>query len=267
MTDYCELPAINWSTLKHIRPGYGSPKHYDHATREPAPDKPAFTLGRAVHLALYEPERFERECAVYPGPVRRGKAWEAFAAEHEGDEIVLAATRETALRAAESVRTDPVASRYILHGLIEHVITWTDPVTGLDCKGRVDEVNGRLSDTKTTASLRWFPRDAERFGYFIQMAWYLDGLVASGYFTSRSPLLIAVEPEPPYDVVCYELPDSVVAEGRQEYQRCLALVQECRASGEWPGVAGGEVKMYERPGWATATATETLTIGGVPVEM
>lgn len=262
---YEAIPAVNWSTLKHLRV---SPLEYQYRLTHPT-DSPAFALGRATHAALYEPDLFALHWVVYPGAVRRGKEWEAFKAEHEHDEIVTLAERTTAQEIADAVRRHPAAEELLDGSFVEQALRWTDAETGIECKGRVDQVSGRLADLKTAQSIEphAFQGAVARYGYHTQAAFYVDGLAANGIDYLAAPVLIAVEKEPPYDVLVYELPARVIEAGRAEYRRLLRTLQSCRASGLWPGRCADLVQLT-LPAWASdnATATEPLTMGGVPME-
>ncbi|HUU96837.1 MAG TPA: PD-(D/E)XK nuclease-like domain-containing protein [Phycisphaerae bacterium] len=260
---YDAVPAVNWSALKYMRE---SPLEYRYRLTH-RDDKPAWVLGRATHAALYEPDVFADHYVVYPGPVRRGKAWDAFKAEHDGDEILTAAERTEAAMIADAVRSNPNAARYIDGGYVEQRITWTDAITGLACKGRTDEVNGRVIDLKTTRNIdaRRFAADVARFGYHCQAAFYQDGLEANGVTGLDSPVLIAVQNQAPYDVAVYELPDVVVEQGRAEYRRLLEQVLRCTEHNEWPGVAPDTVQLT-LPAWAVEEEDDVMpTAGGAPM--
>jgi hypothetical protein len=96
-------PALNWSLIKTIAK---SPLHFRHRRDNPRPDSPTFRVGRAVHAAILEPERFAADWVVYAGR-RAGKAWTAFFEEHEGREILNATEYDTVVAMASAVRSRP----------------------------------------------------------------------------------------------------------------------------------------------------------------
>ena len=73
--DYAAAVGINFSTLKHMA---RSPMHYRYALEHPPAETPAMLLGRATHTAVFEPDRFQLDYAVWPGD-RRGNAYLQFA--------------------------------------------------------------------------------------------------------------------------------------------------------------------------------------------
>ena len=250
--EYSALPGVNFSTLKYMDK---SPAHYLYALKNPKADTAAMRLGRAVHMAILEPERFELEAARYDGD-RRGKAWTEFQAAHEGLEILRADEYDECLSMSRAVRGNPSAN-LLLTNLIdtEAPIQWTHQ--GLEgaiaCKGRLDGVSivdGRtIVDIKTTrdASLEGFCRLSFAARYHAQAAMYCDGYGDSGNGRPHYSI-IAVESEPPYDVVVYRLPQTVIDAGRELYWLWLDRLQQCQRRGEWPGYARGEVEL-QLPRW------------------
>lgn len=270
MTRYEDLDALNWSRLKQMRT---SPKHYKHALTVARKDTPAMQLGRATHAALYEPETFETRYLVYPGPVRRGKQWEEFKEYNAGADIITLGQKTEALAIATAVREDEVAGP-ILEGIyVEQVLTWHDRPEhpgGRKCKGRIDQVNGRLGDLKTTSKMHRFASQVEELGYLGQLAFYSDGLHANGIAVDDLPVIIAVESAEPYDVVVYEIDEEQLDSGRMLYRRLMAELEECEMANTWPGRAGGKIQPLRRPMWAVdaeANQRLKLTYGGEPVEI
>ncbi len=259
---YESIAAVNWSTLKEMNV---SPKHYRYRLQNPRQDTPALALGRAVHAAVYEPDVFERRYVAYPGKVRRGAEWEEFKAEHAGCDIITQDERAMAMQMRNALLAE--AGDYLRGGFAEQTLTWTDEETGMPCKGRVDQVNGRLIELKTTrsASPHGFATDARKFGYHGQLAFYTDGLAANGIELEGPPLVIACQSEPPHDVVVYETAEATLASGRRLYRQLLVRLVECHTTGHWPGVANGEVLPFEVQSWDEPE--ETLTLGGIAVEM
>ena len=277
MSDERNGDPVNWSTLKHIRT---SPKHYRHALTHPRKDTDALLLGRLVHCAVYEPEQVGKRYIKEPRLHRGMKDETAFARGYEGGretaeqfdamcttlDVVPAEIWARAHACRDAILADPFGAAFVTGGYSEQRIEWVDEQTGIECRGRVDHVNGRLSDLKTaqTVDPRMFGSAAARYGYHAQMAWYLDGLEANGISMQVPPALVTVESSEPYDVVVYELSDADLDAGRRIYGECLDTLALCRMTGQWPGVSGGHVRTLELPAWA-APEPEGLTIGGDPL--
>lgn len=270
---------VNWSTLKYMRE---SPKHYRYRLDNPRTDTDALLLGRAVHCLIYEPDEYENRYIVSPrfhrgmkdstavghgyhGGRESAEEWDASVAASDL-EVIPAEIGARAEAMRDAVLADPVAAPLVIGGYSEQRITWTDAETGIECRGRVDHINGRLSDLKTSRNInpRLFASDAVRYGYHAQMPWYEDGLAANGITTHAAPAFVVVENDPPYDVVVYEVGSNELEAGRAVYRECLALLARCRELDLWPGMAQGKALGLTLPAWAMPIEEE-LTMGGVPI--
>ena len=253
--DYAAIPAVNWSTLKHMRQ---SPAHYRAALHAPpTPDTDALILGRVTHMALWEPDRLLTDVVVWEGATRRGKAWDAFQAEHAGKDIIRPRDLESIRCMADAVRSHPVSGPILAKsGKGEQTLTWTDARTSLPCKARIDWLtdDGDLVDLKTTADLdpRAFAAAVHRYGYHGQLAHYRSGCIANGHKMNRV-LVIAVEKTEPYDVVVYQLedgPGGALFAGRQLRDQLLDQLSACIDADTWPGRAPDAVEPLELPHYA-----------------
>lgn len=270
---------VNWSTLRHMRT---SPKHYIYFLANPPGDTDARLRGRVTHCAIYEPAALDARYVVephfhrgmkdetarekgYAGGKEAAAAWEESIAA-SGAEVVKPELYFAAIKSRDSILADAIAGPMVRGGYAEQLITWTDAATGIECRGRVDHVNGCLSDLKTTRSVspRLFNADIARYGYHAQIAYYFDGLAANGIPTSEPPALIVVESEPPHDVVVLEFSEQDIAAGRAVYRECLDRLAWCRSVDQWPGVSDGRKQRVALPAWAMPEE-EPLTMGGVAV--
>jgi hypothetical protein len=259
MTNYNQIQAIRFSRLKLMEI---SPHHYRH---HEVTETEAMRVGSATHLAVLEPERYHKEVAIWTGKMRRGKEWDAFQAEHEGQIILREQDHERAMLMSKAVHDDPHAARLLSGGASEVTREWADLWTGLKCKARLDYLTDRhVVDLKTTRHIR--PRDFARqvaeLHYHAQLAFYSASLLPCEVY------IIAVTSEPPHDVVVYRLPKTALVAGRRLCDKWLAQVAECEASGVWPGIGGGEIQELKLPEWALADDTpRTLKVGGEEIEV
>lgn len=258
--DYDALDRDNWSRIKTLRK---SPAHYRHQLFGDDEDTDAKKRGRCTHLAVFEPERFRAECAIWDAGARRGKDWEAFAKKHADREILKADEATLCIAIASAVRNNQVAAKYLSGGRAEQSVLWTyraDPIGAVPgyamrCKGRLDFIAncGAIVDLKTTkdASPEGFGRESWRYRYHSQAAFYSDGYFAAT--GKRLPyVLVAVEVDQPHVVQVYRVPDVALEAGREEYRSLLDLLRHCRAESQWGGYAEGELEL-QIPGWAGIT--------------
>lgn len=234
---YRAEPGVNWSTLKAMR---DSPRAYLHAIKTERKDTLPMMLGRAVHTLVLEPATFGELYATWTGGDRRGAKWTEFEAEHEGMTIFKPAEVDLAHAMAEAVLADPVA-RECLHGAsYEQSVRWTDPATGLACKGRPDVLNkGRLllADLKTCRSIdaRRFGNESARLAYPQQLAHYHSGCLHGLGWAPQVHALIAVENAAPHDVGVFEIPPANREIAAEEVAALLLQLRECMAADKWPG--------------------------------
>lgn len=283
-TEYAKAPGIRWT---HLREMSVSAAHYQAAVLAGGLDDTRdLRLGRAIHCAALEPLLYPDLWVTYTGD-RRGKKWTEFSARHSDKEILTDTESALINATVAALRRNPLAMTY-LEGAIEQMITWVDDATGLRCKARPDVVHGRATmvDLKSSRDVtpRLFGLAAARLGYHGQAAYYYDGLVACGYRMASSAIVVAVEKTAPWDVVCFELSESVLQAGRSLYQRLLFQVLDCEAKYgaadrilvagpdglpalpvSWPGRAPGKLVPLELPQRAYDEAAGPLDFGGVEV--
>lgn len=113
-----------------------------------------------------------------------------------------------------------------------------------------DPTTGIIWDLKTCsdASPEGFQRDAWKWGYHIQAAWYLSvsNVIEPGRYNSFR--FIAVENKAPYAVAVYEASPAFLEAGADAVSRALTTFEECLQSKRWPGFSD-EVKPLEPPAW------------------
>lgn len=253
--EYDALPdRVNFSVLKHMGK---SPAHYLHALLNKDEDTDAKLRGRAVHMNVFEPERFRSTFVLWEDR-RAGKDWEKFERKHreEGREVLTTGMHEAAVAIAGAVRSHPMLSKYLTGGRGEQTLLWTHdfPAIGalegysVRCKGRLDFIShaGPIVDLKTTddASPEAFWWSARRYKYFAQGAWYRDGLrLALGESAPRPYVIAAVEAKPPYVCQVYRVSETDLEEGREQYRAWLDRLNVCRRDSSYPGYADGELEL------------------------
>lgn len=271
--EYDGIQRVNWSTLKHMT---RSPAHYRQQLLGGGKDSDARKVGRAVHMAIFEPEDFAARCVVWTEGRRAGKAWEAFRAANEGKEPLTEAEHAHCLALQQAAQSHPLAGKYLRGGMPEATALFSLPVPEsiglplIECKARFDFIAdppiSALVDLKTTldASPEGFGRQAWRYRYHAQAAFYVDGMRAA---TGRELpyVIVAIEKEPPHAVVVYRVPEAVLDVGREEYRNALARLAICRSESSWPGYAETELEL-ELPRWATHFADDE-DVGGLDLEI
>jgi hypothetical protein len=235
-----------------------SPEHYRSYLTEPRGETKAMRVGSALHKLVLEPDTFSLEFAITPDLDRRTKEGKAAYAEfalQSGGKTILTADEFTLAEAmASSIRRRKLPSAAITSpGEAEVSFYWNDPALGTLCKCRPDylRADNYIIDIKTTEDARQanFERSAENYRYYVQAAFYIQGVEAVTGEKVKDFLFIAVEKSPPYAVACYFADELMIQAGNEEVRRCLTLYEECVRTGVWPGLDGIPFRL-SRPRWA-----------------
>lgn len=270
MRTYHRWAGASNSRLSKLRQ---SPAHLKAYMDEPTPDAAHFKIGRAVHTAILEPERFDStyivssQCTATKkgdgkrcenqGIIYAGGEW--FCGVHgrgigsfAGERTVLPGPdHRAALAMRDAVYAHPRARRLLTgKGEVELSATWNDVArtergeaerADVLCKCRPDRASmliagGALVDVKSTmdASPYAFERAIYNYGYHRQGAHYLNGARACGLQVQHF-VIIAVEKVPPFAVAVYRVSDAAIDAGDQQLRPLIARYGECVATNEWPG--------------------------------
>jgi hypothetical protein len=261
-------PGISKSGLWTIHTQ--SPAHFRFGVRK---QSDAFDFGEACHLAILQPEDFEQ--IVFRGPEdRRGNKWKD-AAEFcaaESKLLLTAGDYDGVLAIRDAVHANAWINGIITGGKreIEPSGYWIDPTTGELCRCRPDLWRadiGVMLDVKSTRSAHpdAFARAVVNYGYHAQEAHYTDGwnhalsAAERGDEPVQGFVFLAWEKEPPYAFAVYELPPSIVEEGRAIIRNALTAYAACRATGNWPAYGDGVRELsFKRWAYALTDAPDAL---------
>lgn len=247
-----------------------SPLHYWQQYLNPEREKreptPAMVIGTAIHTAVLEPGEFGNRYHVAPVVDRRtkdGKAeWQLALdkAEAAGADLISFDDAQTCMRIAEQVRSHPTAAKVFANGQAELSAYWTDAETGVLCKCRPDWLNLPLVvDVKSTedASRDAFMRSAWNYRYWVQAAWYVDGIEQATGQRPEAFIFAAFEKAAPYASAFYFADDAMIELGRAEYRKQLRIYADCLAADRWPGYPT-DVTLLGIPAWAAKAANDNL---------
>jgi len=267
---------LNWSTLKFLAT---SPKLLKWRVDHPEPESIPLRLGRAIHCAILEPDKFEGRwisTTTCQAQTRAGEPCRAEGSRYfdglwfcgvrghappgatntpgEGIEVIDAEGLKLTRLCAESVKAHAPSSKLLAGGHSEQEIEWVDAESGIECRGRVDYLRPDvLIDLKSTRreTVRDFVGDVARNLYHGQVAWYTDGAIQAGRLPAdaKNPYIIAVSTAEPYDVTAYQLSQATLEAGRILVRDLIAKYQECTAAGYWPGIAP-DMQTLEIPNWS-----------------
>lgn len=234
--EYHGNPAISRSFLWQLLTT--TPLHAKWAKDHPKEPTAALRIGTAVHLAVLEPEEFEKSVVV-SGVSRRSKAGRAVHSAYGNDVLVLSADEYGLVCGMrDAVFAHPTAKHCFVGGKSEQTLFAEDPGSGVMLKARYDYVmsNVAFSDLKTTddASPSGFARSIFKYGYHLQAAHYmrvakLNGLEPKGF------VFVAVEKDPPHALACYHADEEVIHRGTIALEKALEIYVNCRDNEDWYG--------------------------------
>lgn len=271
--DYCQIPALNPSTLVYgIKSMRSLKRAIDGQRKEPTD---AMRLGTGIHCLLLEPDEFEERFCVVPdfhldddNVTAKGEKTESksstyykervkqFASANAGKSFLSRAQYDACLYCIESLRSRPHVVELLRSCGRNLEVTVTGEICGVPFRGRIDALApGYVIDLKTTDNVepRSFGRTFANLYYGMKLAIYRE-LVRQNS-CERQVKIIAVEKAGDFDCCVYDVPGPVLD---NELAKVFMLVQRYKRaldSGIWPGVDDGEdsVQIYI-PQWAQEDA-------------
>jgi hypothetical protein len=245
--DYRAIKAINASAIKQgVKSMAAMQAELTDAQDDEGINLSHLDLGTAIHAMMLQPELDGVTC--YDGPVRRGKAYDAFVEANPG-KLIMTQSDYNAARVHSSGAMKSRTIRGLLHRAeCEMVLTWgSDDAKygGVDVRYKArldayDSTNGILIDIKTSRDI-----DAMRFGkaffglgYDIQLAWYRRGLRAHG-LPCNAVKVIAVENGDQVDSVVFDVPSAQIDKAEVKIEEILNRYALAVAQGKYPGKHNG----------------------------
>jgi len=265
--EYHRWHAVSNSWLNLL---LASPAHLRYALEHPQDETDSLRVGKAVHRAVLEPERFDE--LYIRGPAGN---W-----THVGPKAEVASLRarfpkgivlkpdeyDQIIAARDAIQEHPLASKLLDNPEYGYEVSacwqYSDAAGELKCKARADILRpdlGTIVDIKTvqSAAPHAFGASMYRYGYVRQAAFYLDSFNAvfdPPHTVFESFAFIVIEKGPNL-VAVYEVKPDDLARARLQYQRLLALYAECAYTNRWPGYPE-EIRYIDLPDWATVALYE-----------
>jgi hypothetical protein len=243
--EYDALGFLNYSRLKFLS---RSPRAFRDNWDSPTPPTAPMILGGHGHTAILEPTLYK--FAIYPGPVRNGKVFDAFCEENAGKIILNQKEANYIEGMAKAVRSNPDAFKYLRYVKTEVTLVWRDPMFKRDFKCRIDAITDIddepvMVSLKSTVDCRDFRFESQyyKMSYHVQDALYQNGFYHLNRTLPRM-VTIAVESKPPHDSAVYNIPTDVLRQGNADLAKWLETLAECEKSNEWPGAMPGERDLH-----------------------
>ena len=225
--------------FSHLR-AYGRSGMHGKLARETGEEEETVAMerGTAVHALLFG----TKKVCGYPGPVRRGKDYDAFALEHADYEILTQAEYDKARAMADAVLASSLAMS-VLAGVAEQTLLFR--WIGRDCRSTPDvRGNDFITELKTTANADpvKFQWHSLRMHYHAQMAFERLATHALGTRAQRC-YLVAVESKPPYPVSVFEFTEHALIDGEKLLSLWMERLMSCEASNQYPPYCSSIVEL------------------------
>ena len=213
-------------------------------------DTTAYQLGRALHILILEGRsRFDEEYIISSGPINPktkepfGKLTKAYKEWAAAQKRPVFSSEEFGwmLKLQQSVALHPIASSLLERGRAEGTVRVS--LHGELCQIRMDWFNPDygerpvIVDLKTTENLSFFERDARKYSYPEQLAFYRDVLreaMGGGFDDGVDVYIIAVEKREPYRCGVWKLTDELLDQCSATNRMAMSLLKECRCMNDWP---------------------------------
>lgn len=230
----------------------------------------ALEFGSLIDTLIFEPDQFPDRFNLLPKTYVDGKddddndivkPWNGqtnickqIKAQMESSDLPLISAKDyqIAMMMKSQVYNHRTAREYLSEGRPQVTLIWIDAEFGVLCKARTDWLRpDSIIDYKSTidASEYGFPRQVDKYGYYIQASFYRDGYhaVTGDWLPFK---IIAGEKAGPLNVATYRLddPESLLT-GRKQYKRNMLKLMNCKQYNHYPGYSDFEEPLA-LPSWS-----------------
>lgn len=245
---YFDQPGLSYTSSKEFMK---SPAHYQAYLKKEHELDPDREFFKAVHLLTLEEPDAANRIVVKDGRWAGKLKDEVVELKARGYIVVKQEAFDRANQVAASIKASKQAATPLKEGYGEISMFWTDPATGVCCKGRIDclEIAGdevRIYDLKNFSGLH----DEELMGkqvinlkYHYQMAFYSLGAMAILQPETIVTKWIFCEDDAPYGVKVRRCPVWLLDKAYLQYQLdIIPRFGNCIASQKWPCFDDGSDK-------------------------
>lgn len=217
---------------------------------EPVADPEVFRFGGAYHVAVLEPDLYDRKVMVMPdfGPFTKPanrQLRDLWIEEDAKGKIWLTPLQHRHVMGMRDALYKFKWARDLLRkgGRPEVTALWTCNETGLRCKSRADWLhaeNGLFVDLKSarSAAPEAWRYAAKRMSYDMQDAMYSRAFEENNIHIDNFIFLVQ-EKVPPYAPASYQLSDDDRLDGENKYMGGLRKLRQCIDTNEWPSYTNG----------------------------
>lgn len=233
--DYYSHLALSKSALDILAK---SPSQFKAWLDGPRDDStPSMDFGRALHLALFEPEKHDEIVKMYTK-------------KNKKDSTELKVDYYAVMEIAKKIK-DSEAGALFQNGLAEQA--YFGRISGIDFKCKVDYIipdKGIILDLKSTRDCaeKPFINSVLNYRYHVQDAIYKTLVYQNGIKINKF-IFLAIEKVKPYNFALYELEPKFFAKGIELLSRDVGTYLKCQESNNW-GEKETLIQTLQYPAWA-----------------
>jgi hypothetical protein len=262
--DYDNLEGVNWSKLKHFK---DSIKRGVFMMENERKDTAAMRFGRALHVAVLEPKKFNYEFIIGRGPKHEKgkykgqefgsdtKTFKEWLSKQPKNKEYLNTNEYNQVKKLYEVINSHQEVKFLLEQseLKECALTWVDPETGIKCKCLIDfgsSVNCLLGDLKSISKELTYDnlsKEIFQHDYYGQFSFYNTGAIQNG-LNPLSFKVIWIQTNDENDCAVSNVGEQTMHYGKMLYEKCLANYQKS-LNGEKSGFHKKEFDL-DVPYWA-----------------
>jgi len=213
-----------------------SPAHYKNKKFNSKGTR-AMMVGTAIHAAILEPERFEKEYIFSESRDRVDKKYKELKKIHGEDLVLTGPEGRNVIGMKDAVyQNEKAATELNKEGMAEASFFTTDPETGIQLRCRFDWVNcDRIGvDVKKTQDLRKFNRSVSDYRYHVQDAMYSFVYEQVTGDALEKFYFLAVEEQAPYANKMFLCDDFYKEIGAYYFRKNLRMYADCVDKNVWP---------------------------------
>ena len=224
------------------------------------PDTPALRIGRAAHVAILEPARFNDEVVVLSDDInRRTKAGKEEIKEFERknkDKLILTSQdMDLVEKLMNAIDSNPLTKEWI-DRIEQAESSIFYEVEGVKFKSRIDGIgDGFIVDLKTTqeAAPYAFNMSVKKYRYHVQAYLYSIGFYEVYQKWPKDFIFVVVQKSAPYEVAAFRLSDDWYDLAKDEVRNNLDEYKACLKSNHWYGVDRGRILELTPPAYLIKT--------------
>ena len=249
-----EYHAREEISSSNIRDILKNPKKFLYKYKGEEKNEPtkAMEEGTAVHSFFLENNNFHKEYIFKPkglkGTTKEGKEW---IKDNCNKKILSYEWQENLEQMKKSVLDSAGKLIYDNDNYSELSYFWLD-LHGIKGKCRPDCISYEkryVIDLKTTqdASHKGFQNSILKFGYHIQVGWYLRGLKKLNIEIDKF-IFVVIEKTAPFCVGVYELDKDFILEGNKQIEKAIQILDLCREQKTYPDYTS-HIETISLPPW------------------